>query len=247
MVQVNGDFSIYEVVGIGLYFVIIGYEFLLFGYFLLFRYRRSKRVYWLFMGSFFIFLVISRVGYLFYDYFFSKTDTVDQMAAWKFANAFGWVAVSMVSEILSILLFTSESKAHQVMKRVFPLVPIAIAVIIIFLPPSSVTNPAGPAWGILGSLPIAKIVFNIMILPAYIVLLPFMFFYLAAKSAGTLQRSFLFNGIGLLFYYAVRAAQPLLVPNPAEVTSFTAAALPVLLLILAILIITFANQYETLK
>ena len=81
-----------------------------------------------------------------------------------------------------------------------------------------------------------------------IILLPFMFFYLAYKSLGTLQKSFFLNALGLLIYYIARALQPVipsLVANPGE--SWIQALVPPLLILLSILLLTFANQYEHLK
>jgi hypothetical protein len=231
MVCTNGLFTLNEAVAIGLYFTVIGYKFLLFGYFLLIRFRKTKRMYWLYFSLFFIFLAASRVFYLLVDFFFGGLPEI--LLGWKLANMMAWVAVAMLSGILSTLLFTGDSKLHQVIKKVFPIIPIGIAVYIMFLPDIWINDTAGfLGWGI------GKLILNGAILPVYIVLLPFMFFYLAKRSAGTLQRSFLFNGIGLLLYYVVRAIQPAM---------GTESVWPPLLILLAILIITFANQYENLK
>nr|MDO8084767.1 hypothetical protein [Candidatus Sigynarchaeum springense] len=231
-----GCFSLNQTLSIALYFTVIGFKFLLFSYFLLIRFRKTKRMYWLYFSLFFIFLAASRVFYLMYDFFFGVDD---KNLAWRFANSAGWLSVAMLSGILSTLLFTGESKLHQILKKVFPLVPIGIAVFILFFPDIWIYDTNGLFfWGA------GKLVLNVIVLPIYIVLLPFMFFYLAKRSAGTLQRSFLLNGLGLLMYYIVRAVQPVL----AGMTwSGTAMMLPPLLILLSILIITFANQYESLK
>ncbi len=77
-----------DLVAVGLFFTKIGYFFLMFGYFLLIRYRKSKRVYWLYFSLFFIFMAVSRVFYMFYDYF-----TPGNLVAWRFATATAWVGV----------------------------------------------------------------------------------------------------------------------------------------------------------
>ncbi|MBN2150031.1 MAG: hypothetical protein JW839_01165 [Candidatus Lokiarchaeota archaeon] len=232
----DGCFTLNQTLSIALYFTVIGFKFLLFSYFLLIRFRKTKRMYWLYFSLFFIFLAASRVFYLMYDFFFGVDD---KNVAWRFANTAGWLSVAMLSGILSTLLFTGDSKLHQIIKKVFPLVPVGIAVFILFFPDIWINDPAGFfGWG--GG----KLVLNVAILPIYIVLLPFMFFYLAKKSAGTLQRSFLLNGIGLFLYYVVRAVQPVLAGMTG---SGTAMMMPPLLILLAILVITFANQYESLK
>jgi hypothetical protein len=237
MVCTNGLFSLNEAVAIGLYFTVIGFKFLLFSYFLLIRFRKTKRMYWLYFSLFFIFLAASRVGYLMIDFFFGGNP--EKFLAWRFANITGWISVAMLSGILSTLLFTGESKLHVIIKKIFPLVPIGIAVFIGFMPNEWISPTTTlDGWGI------GKIILNVGILPVYIILLPFIFFYLAKRSAGTLQRSFLLNGLGLLLYYCVRGVQPVLA---TMTSSGTALMLPPLLILLAILVITFANQYENLK
>jgi hypothetical protein len=186
-------------------------------------------MYWMYFSMFFIFLAASRVFYMLLDFFF--TGAPEKLVAWKLANITGWIAVASLSGILSTLLFTGESKLHVTIKKVFPLIPIGIAAFIFFLPDIWINDPAGVAgWGI------GKLILNVGILPVYIVLLPFMFFYLAKRSAGTLQRSFFLNGLGLLIYYGVRAIQ-----------AVSVSLWWPLLILLAILLISFANQYESLK
>lgn len=237
MVCTNGLFNLNEAIAIGLYFTVIGYKFLCFGYFMLIRFRKTKRMYWLYFSLFFIFLAASRVFYMMMDFFFGGDP--EKLVAWRFANLSGWLSVAMLSGILSTLLFTGDSKLHHVIKKIFPLVPIGIGIFIMFIPDIWISDPLGLfGWGT------GKLVLNVIVLPIYIVLLPFMFFYLAKRSAGTLQRSFLLNGIGLLLYYVVRAVQPVLITMTG---SGTALMLPPLLILLSILIITFANQYESLK
>ncbi|MHA1683178.1 MAG: hypothetical protein ACTSUE_19720 [Promethearchaeota archaeon] len=247
MVQVDPGPGFYftgqEVLGIGLYLTVIGYFFLMFGYFLFIRFFRTKRMYWLYFSLFFIFLAASRVFYLIYDYFLIDGDAVGHLVMWKAANITAWIAVAALSGILSILLFTGDSKFHVYMKVLFPVIPLGIAIHIIFLPTSWILD------DFIAGLSIAKFYMNAIILPLYIILLPFMFFYLAKKSLGALQRSFFLNGLGLLIYYAARAIQPvlptLLGADPA--TSYTVGLVPPLVILLAILLISFANQYEHLK
>lgn len=242
MVDVNGLFSFAEVLAAGLYFTVIGYKFLMFGYFLLIRFRRSKRVYWLYFSLFFIFLAASRVAYMIYDFFLLESDTALRLVAWKLANVTGWFAVAALSGILSVLLFTGEGKVHQAIKKIFPLVPVGLGVHVIFLPADWIVGTGGP-FGIA----MAKFYLNYVIMPLYIVLLPFMFFYLAKRSVGTLQRSFFLNGLGLLIYYAIRAIQGPILEALMPTSAFIPFLLPPLVILLAIMLIGFANQYEHLK
>ncbi|HME56030.1 MAG TPA: hypothetical protein VKM55_27755 [Candidatus Lokiarchaeia archaeon] len=238
MVSAGGMFTFYETISIGLWFAVVGYKFLMFGYFLLIRYRKSKRIYWLYFALFFIFLAISRVMYIVHDYFISPDDTTDLTIMWKYANSTAWIAVAAASGILSTLLFTGESKFHMIVKIIFPIVPLVVAAFVVFIPASWVNEKTiiFPVLSYTVSLTIVQFYFDAIILLAYIVLLPFMFFYLAKKSVGTLARSFFLNGIGFLLYFAVRAVQ-----------AFIVTIWSPLLILLSILIIAFANQYEHLK
>ena len=231
MVSADGMFTFYETITIALWFTVVGYKFLTFGYFLLLRYRKSKRIYWLYFSLFFIFLAASRVGYMLQDYFTSPNDEINKLIAWRWANIMAWVAVASLSGILSTLLFTSDRRSHVIIKRIFPIIPLAIGIHILFIPNDWIVNPAG----FLGA-GIAKLYMNVIFLPIFVFLMPFMFFYLAKRSAGTLQRSFLLNGIGLLLYYSIRVVQ-----------AFITTIWSPLLILLAILLIVFANQYEHLK
>lgn len=238
MVSAGGMFTFYETISIGLWFAVVGYKFLMFGYFLLLRYRKSKRIYWLYFSLFFIFLAISRVGYIVLDYFISPSDTINFTIMWRFANFNAWVAVAAASGILSTLLFTGESKLHTIIKRIFPIIPLVVGAFVLFIPNGWINDKTVnfSVFNFNVSLTIVQFYFDGIILLTYIFLLPFMFFYLAWKSAGTLQRSFLLNGIGFLLYFSVRAVQ-----------AFIVTIWSPLLILLSILIIAFANQYEHLK
>ncbi len=221
-----------DLVAVGLFFTKIGYFFLMFGYFLLIRYRKSKRVYWLYFSLFFIFMAVSRVFYMFYDYF-----TPGNLVAWRLATATAWVGVASLSGILSILLFTGEGKVPMALKRIFPLIPLAIGIHVVFL----------PDFWIDSTFATGRFYMNFIILPIYVILVPFMFFYLAKRSVGALQRSFFLNGLGFLIYYVARAIQGPVIVALAGGAGFWSALTTPLLGLFAILLIAFANQYEHLK
>ncbi|MFX0103476.1 MAG: hypothetical protein ACFFCS_28200 [Candidatus Hodarchaeota archaeon] len=231
----QGYLTVQEAFSLGLFICILGYFVLIIFYFLFIRFRKTKRMYWLYFSLFFIFLTASRVAYIVQDFFLPDNGVV-----WKIANVTAWVGVGALSGILGILLFTGDSKFQTWFKRIFPLIPVGIGIHIIFLPDTMITGP--PLYFGMG---IAKFYMNVIILPIYIILLPFMFFYLAHKSLGTLQKSFMLNGLGLLIYYIARALQPVM---PYLIgPGWTQSLLPPLLILLAILLISFANQYEHLK
>ncbi|MDX1797355.1 MAG: hypothetical protein R3255_01785, partial [Candidatus Lokiarchaeia archaeon] len=76
-------------------------------------------------------------------------------------------------------------------------------------------------------------------------LIPFIFLYLAWKTFGVLRKSYALNAIGFLIYFiGGRILQGLL-----DVLSLphVRAILPPLLILLALLILVIANNYEQLK
>ena len=110
-------FSAWDSIESSLYYVIVGYYFLIFAYFLLMRYRTSKKLYWLFYSALFIFLAIGRVFFLAY-YFYTPEITgllPTDMAAllmsnYRFATFFTWIGVACVMGVLGILLFPPEAQ-----------------------------------------------------------------------------------------------------------------------------------------
>ncbi|MHA1370091.1 MAG: hypothetical protein ACTSRA_10300, partial [Promethearchaeota archaeon] len=187
------SYTMRDTFAIGLWFTVIGYFFLIFGYFLFIRYRKSRKPYWFYFSMFFIFLALSRAFYIIYDFY---ANPEGMLIAWRFANTFAWVAIAALSGIISILIFTGESQIHKYMKRIFPIIPLGIAVHIPFIPDQWIGG--SNAIYVIENLQItiAKFYMNVIILPCYVIILPFMFFYLAYCSMGALQRSFFLNGLG---------------------------------------------------
>jgi hypothetical protein len=92
--------------------------------------------------------------------------------------------------------------------------------------------------------PAGRFVFNLILFPLMVLLIPFLFVYLALKTFGVLRRSYALNAIGFFIYFAGRATQGLL-----ETFGFphVRAILPPLLILLSLLIIVIANNYEQLR
>ena len=63
-------FTIWDSIESGLYYAIVGFYFLIFAYFLLMRYRVSKKLYWLYFSVLFLFLAAGR-GFFIVYYFYA--------------------------------------------------------------------------------------------------------------------------------------------------------------------------------
>ena len=94
------------------------------------------------------------------------------------------------------------------------------------------------------SYPAGRFVLNFVLLPICVLIIPLIYLYLAIKTFGVLRKSYLLNCIGFILYFAGRIAQGLLVAIDAE---HTAAVLPPLLILVSLLILVLANNYEQLR
>ncbi|MDX1798949.1 MAG: hypothetical protein R3255_09905 [Candidatus Lokiarchaeia archaeon] len=115
-------FDFWDALEFGLYFVIVGYFFLLFFYFLFIRYRTSKKPYWLFFSLFFLCFGIARVFFIIY-YFFAPeiwdglTNGPEVVAFlminYRLATFFTWVGVACAVGVLGILLFPTDTQIEE--------------------------------------------------------------------------------------------------------------------------------------
>jgi len=92
--------------------------------------------------------------------------------------------------------------------------------------------------------PAGRFVLNFILLPLMVLVIPVFFVYLALKTFGVLRRSYALNAIGFFIYFLGRILQGLL-----ETLGFphVRAILPPLLILLSLLIIVIANNYEQLR
>jgi hypothetical protein len=247
-----------ESVSIGLFFMIIGYMFLLFCYFLFIRFRKTKKLYWLYFSLFFLFLSISRGLFIVYDYYMGiwvtgPSDAWIAILIYRLASFTGWVAAAMVVGILSTLLFTKETTLHKSMAYILPSIVLIIASLILWLPPEYVVDPKyfteelgfappvtiipSPIFG--DSYPVGLFYLNYILLPILNFALPCIFFYLAAKSVGVIRKSSILNGLGLIIYYVGRSIQPLLKFGAS--IAFIDAFVPALIILIGLLLLALAN------
>ena len=186
-----GTFSAVETVIIGGWFAIIGYFFLLFIYFLAFRYRDSKNPFHLGFGLFFLFLGSARAFFLVYD-FYQFLEIW-----WILATVISWISIFTL--FLALTYQILEKKFWQVTLISSP--PLIIAILIAIFPsffwpdPMLVINPIGYT------------ISNFFILPLYSIVLPILFFYIGLHLVGQLRTSNFLLGTGFLIYYLGRIFQ----------------------------------------
>jgi len=93
--------------------------------------------------------------------------------------------------------------------------------------------------------PLGRFLFNFIFMPSFLALIPFIFLYLAWKTFGVLRKSYALNAIGFLLYFiGGRILQGVL---DVAALPHVRAILPPLIILLALLILVIANNYEQLK
>jgi len=189
------QFTEFETLIIGLWFVIIGYFFLLFIYFLAFRYPEKRNPFHLGFGLFFLLLGVGRIFYLVWD-FYAHFEIW-----WRLATVTSWLAIFTV--FLALAYQILERKLWQIILISSP--PLIIAILILFMPlpfwPPSLTG---------GLLTLGYIISNYAILPLYVIVLPALFFYIGIQLTGQLRTSNFLLGSGFLVYYGGRVLQAVL-------------------------------------
>ena len=284
-------FTIFDSLESGLYMVIVGYYFLLFAYFLLMRFRTSKKPYWFFFSILFICLAIARVFFIIYYFYVPELPltgwamVTQLMIYYRLATFFTWMGMSSLMGVLGILLLPPEAKKDvsgkkeeekkekkrfnitEKQKLLFRLIllviPIVIGILALVLPDGYLMDlDFIDDYGITNfqiitvnigswSYPLGRFVLNLVCLPLLVFLIPFIFLYLAWKTFGVLRRSYFLNAVGFLIYFAGRIGQGLLdsvcTLTGGENGCLTRAILPPLLILLSLIILVIANNYEQLK
>jgi uncharacterized membrane protein len=92
--------------------------------------------------------------------------------------------------------------------------------------------------------PLGRFLLNFIFLPLFVAIIPFIFLYLAWKTFGVLRKSYAFNAIGFFLYFIGRILQGAL---DVAALPHLRATLPPLIILLSLLILVIANNYEQLK
>ncbi|MFW9900047.1 MAG: hypothetical protein ACFFDY_02020 [Candidatus Thorarchaeota archaeon] len=197
------------------------------------------------------------------------------MLNYRFATFFTWLGVACATGVLGILLFPPETqeenkgkkslgewfkhrKNQELLIRIGLFVlPIIIGILALTLSDLLFMDPDFPdvypgisvnlivirfgSW----SYPLGRFLLNFIFMPLFLVLIPFVFLYLACKTFGVLRRSYALNAIGFILYFgAGRILQGAL---DVATLPHVRAVMPPLLILLALLILVIANNYEQLK
>jgi len=264
-------FDFWDAVESGLYFVIVGYYFLLFAFFLLMRFRVSKKLYWLFYSLLFLCLAIGRVFFITYYFFLPELIAPDEeiarllMLTYRWATFFTWLAMACLMGILGMLLLPPESVETRKNGEKFMLssamklslriilfaIPVFIGILALTLPDSIFMDPKiAERYNVdikiqkIYGYPIGRFLLNFILAPIFMAAIPFLFLYLAWKTFGVLRKSYLLNAIGFFLYYAGRILQGVF-----EVVGWPhiGATVPPLIILCSLLIIVIANNYEQLR
>ena len=164
-------FTIWKAVESGIYYAKVGFYVLIFFYFLLMRFRTSKKSYWLFFSFLFVCLAAGRVFFIIYYFYapelfgiLSNPELVDLlMIFYRLATLSTWLGIACLMVILGILIFpplaeNSESKSGTsikdkikvtirkktvriTLKFVLIIIPIFIGVAALILPDSLFMDP----------------------------------------------------------------------------------------------------------
>jgi len=274
-------FDIWDGIESGLYYAIVGFYFLIFAYFLLMRFRVSKKLYWLYFAILFLFLAAGRGFFIVYYFYAPELDITKSpqefvelmMLLYRLATFSTWMAIACLMGVFGTLIFPpfsengdiSEKKENEpnikdflrnnnvriLLKICLIVIPIIVSILALLLPDALFMDPDlrdkyVPSFqlDVIFGYPTGRFVLNLILLPLMVFVIPFLFVYLALKTFGVLRRSYALNAIGFFIYFSGRIAQGLL-----ETFGFphVEAILPPLLILLSLLIIVIANNYEQLR
>jgi len=257
--------------GVAAFFVVIGYEFLLWVYFLLIKFRETKKMYWMYYSLFFFFIVISQSIFILYDYFMPyfievvRANPLFPVFIFRIANFIGWLALATMVGILATLVFTENDKKSNILRIISPIVIIAIGSAFLWLPDNSIldenyflySDPYGMEYNI--TLPInatqspwpglgmGVFILNLVLTPIFSFFMPFIFLYLAYRSVGLIRKSSALNGIGFLAYWVGKFSKYYFAisKNPRTGlpwTGLTQNVWPALIILLGLLCLALANM-----
>jgi hypothetical protein len=198
------------------------------------------------------------------------------MLNYRFATFFTWLGNSCAVGVLGILLFPPDTQIERVEGKGFSLknwlknrnnikliirlglfvVPVIIGVLALTLSENLFMDPDFPGlYGVpdniisfkLGSweYPLGRLLLNFVFMPLFLILIPVMFLYLAMKTYGVLRKSYFLNAVGFVLYFVGGR----ILQGAFDVLEYAhvRAIGPPLLILLALLILVIANNYEQLR
>ncbi|WXG43506.1 MAG: hypothetical protein WED04_05615 [Promethearchaeati archaeon SRVP18_Atabeyarchaeia-1] len=202
--------EVWASLAIGLWFVVVAYELLLFGYFALLKglrlwaggqRQKGNTIFYIFFGLFFLLLALGRGFFVVWD-FYVQADLAYQWI-WRIGEVLQWIALTFMFLAITIRIFE-----NRILKFGIPLVPAVCAIIFLILPEGVI------AAGLNDPVYFAL---NVVIAPAFAIVIPLIYLYVAVQSVGVIRNSSLLVGGGFLVYYLGRVLHTLFVAasNPA--------------------------------
>ncbi|MHA1460438.1 MAG: hypothetical protein ACTSO8_03070 [Promethearchaeota archaeon] len=271
-------FDIWDGIESGLYYAIVGFYFLIFAYFLLMRFRVSKKFYWFYFAILFLFLAAGRGFFIVYYFYAPELDILMSdlelvglmMVLYRLATFSTWIGIACLMGVFGTLIFPPISdiqekkenkakigqflrnnKVRVILKICLIAIPLIVSILVLTLPDALLMDPDlrdqyVPLFQLetIFGYPAGRFVVNFILLPLMVLVIPVLFVYLALKTYGVLRRSYALNAIGFFIYFSGRISQGIL-----ESLGFAhvEAILPPLLILLSLLIIVIANNYEQLR
>lgn len=225
-------------VHIGLWFLVVGFEFFLFIFFLFFRWRHTKNPFQFAMAMFFLLLAVGRCFYFIGDYFADPASLPAGMGLTPFLNPlenndvlyfwigiggfFQWMALAALSATAGFMIF---GKKWAEIGFAIPAVIIGVALAVV--PYTLVSGIAGAAGVI------------------YALFLPMLFFYLAWQSGGVLRVSNFMLGLGFLILFSGRVihAARYALGSAGILTPAVVGVLAPGLIVIALIVIATGNEW----
>ena len=198
------------------------------------------------------------------------------MIYYRFATFFTWIGIACLMVILGILIFpplaeniesksgtTIKDKLKDFLRRKYVrftlklfliIIPIVTGVSSLILPDAFFMDPdfvvryptvvdSSSLVTIFGY-PVGRAVLNFILLPIFVAFIPFLYLSLAMRTFGVLRRSYALNAVGFLIYFSGRILQGIFSMLGWPHVSATVSPL---LILLSLLLIVIANNYEQLK
>ncbi|MHA2425676.1 MAG: hypothetical protein ACXAEF_12875 [Candidatus Thorarchaeota archaeon] len=220
-------------VHIGLWFLVVGYYFLIFVILFLFRWRKTRNPFSFAMALFFLLLAVGRVFYFVGDFFADARSLPDSLSVfppylsdatvWLAAGGFfQWMALGALSATAGFLII---GKRWAEIGFAVPAILIGIALVLF---PGDGTNAAVFIAGIV-----------------YALFIPFLFWYLAYVSGGVLRKSNFILGLGFLVLFAGRVLHSgRFALDLAQLLSYEASGvLAPGLIVIGLILITAGNEW----
>jgi hypothetical protein len=222
-------------VHIGLWFLVVGYYFLIFVILLMFRWRKTRNPFSFAMAMFFLLLAIGRVFYFIGDFYADSRSLPASIQGITpyFSNLQFWIQTGGFFQWMALAALAATAGFLIIGKRwaeiAFSVPAVLIGLLLIVLP-GELTTYAATIAGVI-----------------YALFIPLLFWYLAWVSGGILRKSNFILGLGFLILFAGRVIHTI---------RFSLDALGILLygatgvlapglIVIGLILITAGNEWAT--